>query len=543
MAAPSIVSPKDVQAAATSTSPDVLVAGLVNPGAVHARLSAAALTELALRRGEGQLAIKGALAASTGERTGRSPKDRYIVREPSTQDEIWWGPVNHAMEPATFNRIRDKVLAYLQGRDLFVNDGWACADPRYRLPVRVIAEKAWHALFARCLLLRAQSEDDYAGFRPQLTIVNACGLRMDPALDGTRSDACVALDLERRLVLIAGTHYAGEIKKSVFSVLNYLLPKQGVFSMHCSANIGRDGDAALFFGLSGTGKTTLSADPDRHLIGDDEHGWSEKGVFNIEGGCYAKTIRLSQEGEPQIWNAIRFGCVLENVVLDPKTRRPDYDDGSLTENTRAAYPVDFIDGCEPSGRGGHPRSILFLTCDASGVLPPLSRLTPDQALYHFLSGYTAKVAGTETGVTEPQVTFSTCFGSPFLPLHPLRYAELLKERLQKHASQVWLVNTGWTGGPYGKGTRIKLAQTRALVRAALNGDLARVNFGADPVFGLFVPESCPGVPSEILQPRKTWPNPAEYDARARQLAQLFQNNFATYAAQAPASVRQAGPKV
>jgi phosphoenolpyruvate carboxykinase (ATP) len=348
--------------------------------------------------------------------------------------------------------------------------------------------------------------------------------------------------LEKKMVLIGGTHYAGEIKKSVFSFLNYLLPQCGVLPMHCSANIGAAEDTALFFGLSGTGKTTLSADPERRLIGDDEHGWSDEGVFNIEGGCYAKTIRLSQEGEPQIWNAIRFGSVLENVVVDPQTRVPDFDDERYTENTRAAYPVDFIDNCEPSGRGGHPKNIVFLTCDAFGVLPPLARLTPDQALYHFLSGYTAKVAGTETGITEPQVTFSTCFASPFLPLHPTRYADMLRDKLTKHNAQVWLINTGWTGGPYGKGSRMKLELTRAMVRGVLRGDLGRVQFTPDPIFRVHVPESFPGVPSEVLRPRHTWRSPGEYDAQARKLAGLFETNFSHYAGQVSEAVRDAGPK-
>jgi phosphoenolpyruvate carboxykinase (ATP) len=524
---------------------DLRIPGLINTGVVRTSLSRAELTELAVRRNEGILTEMGALVARTYDRTGRSPKDRYVVVDPQNEHEIWWGPSNHKIQPAVFNRLLDKVLAYLQGRDLFVTDSWACADPRHRLAVRVIAEKAWHALFADCLLIRPRHEDpDVAApeFQPQLTILNACGLRADPATDGTRSDVFILLNLERRLVVIGGTHYAGEIKKSVFGVLNYLLPKQGVFPMHCSANIGAKGDTALFFGLSGTGKTTLSADPDRHLIGDDEHAWTDEGVFNIEGGCYAKTIRLSREGEPQIWNALRFGCVLENVVVDPRTRRPNFDDDHYTENTRAAYPVEFIDNYEPSGRGGHPANVLFLTCDAFGVLPPVSRLTADQALYHFLSGYTAKVAGTEAGITEPQITFSTCFAAPFLPLYPNRYAELLREKLAKHHSQVWLVNTGWTGGPYGRGARMKLAYTRAMVRAALSGELAKAKFTPDPVFGVLVPESCPGVSAQILKPRNTWPSADEYDTQARQLAARFQANFATHAPHVSEPVRQAGPR-
>jgi phosphoenolpyruvate carboxykinase (ATP) len=526
---------------AESAAPDLRAYGLSNLGQVYWNLSPAVLTEMALSRGEGVLSAKGAFVAYTGSRTGRSPQDRFIVANPESRDQIWWGTVNRPVEPAVFDRMLEKVRAYLQGRDLFVKDLWAGADPRYRLGVRVISQLAWHALFAHSLFLRpsAQERPDP---RPGLTIIHASDLKSDPKLDSTRSDVFIFLDLERRLVLIGGTHYAGEIKKIVFSVLNYLLPSQGVFPMHCSANLGPAGDAALFFGLSGTGKTTLSADPDRHLIGDDEHGWSDTGVFNFEGGCYAKTIHLSHEGEPQIWNAIRFGCVLENVVLDSHTRRPDYDDDRYTENTRAAYPVNFIDNCELSGRGGHPGRILFLACDAFGVLPPVGRLTLDQAMYHFLSGYTATVAGTEVGVTEPKATFSTCFAAPFLPLHPTRYSAMLGERLRKHGSEVWLVNTGWSGGSYGQGRRIKLEHTRAMVRAILNGCLSAVPTKPDPVFQIQVPEACPGVPAEILRPRENWKNPADYDAKARHLTNLFQSNFQNYASHVPDSVRQAGPK-
>jgi phosphoenolpyruvate carboxykinase (ATP) len=515
---------------------DLSALGLRHPGTVAANLAPAALVEAALRRGEGVLAANGAFVAGTGTCTGRSPRDRFVVAEPAAREAVWWGPINRPMEPDVFDRLHHRVLAYLQGRDLFVVDASACADPRYRLGVRVVADKAWHALFARCLF-RAPAAGP-AG----LTVLCASDMRADPAIDGTRSDVFIVLNLARKLVLIGGTGYAGEIKKAVFSVLNYLLPAQGVFPMHCSANVGPDGGTALFFGLSGTGKTTLSADPTRRLIGDDEHGWSAGGVFNLEGGCYAKTILLSADGEPQIYNAIRFGAVLENVVLDPATRVPDYGDDRLTENTRAAYPLDYIARVEPSSRGGHPRTILFLTCDAFGVLPPLSRLTPEQALYHFLSGYTAKVAGTEAGVTDPEATFSTCFAAPFLPLHPARYAELLHQRLREHGSAVWLVNTGWTGGPFGVGRRISLAHTRALVRAALDGSLAGATFAADPVFGVGLPAACPEVPGRILRPRDAWADPAAYDARARQLAGLFEANFKAYAGQVSEAVRQAGPR-
>jgi phosphoenolpyruvate carboxykinase (ATP) len=541
MAAPQVVSEWSPISSPSSAGGFDLRGMGINPSLVHANLSPAAWTELAVRRGEGHLTEKGALTALTGFRTGRSPQDRYLIPESSRAEEIWWGPVNRRMEAAVFDRLLEKVRAHFQGRELFVFEGAACADPAYRLNVRVVAEKAWHALFAHALFLRL-SPEEHARFQAQLTILNACELRADPVGDKINSDVFIVLNLERRMVLIGGTHYAGEMKKAVFSYLNYLLPQRSVFPMHCSANIGSAGDTALFFGLSGTGKTTLSADPERRLVGDDEHGWSDQGVFNIEGGCYAKTIRLSQEGEPQIWNAIRFGCVLENVVIDPQTRKPRFDDDRVTENTRAAYPVNFIDNCELSGRGSHPKNIFFLTCDAFGVLPPISRLTQEQAMYHFLSGYTAKVAGTETGVTEPKATFSTCFAAPFLPLHPVRYAEMLQQRLQAHGANVWLVNTGWTGGPFGKGSRMKLSYTRALLRAALRGDLAHVRFAADPIFGLQLPQTCPGIPAQLLNPPSAWPDRAEYDARARQLAGLFRQNFNSYAAQASEAVRQAGPQ-
>jgi phosphoenolpyruvate carboxykinase (ATP) len=515
--------------------------GLLNPGTIHANLSSAVLLEMAIRRGEGVLADNGALVVSTAPHTGRAPKDRYIVTEPSVMDQVNWGQINLPLDPAVFARLADKAHAYLQNRELFVFDGWACADPAYRLKVRVITELAWQALFARCLLIRPAAAD-IANFFPNCTILVAADMHLTPGVDGTNSDIVIALGLEQGLVVIAGTHYAGEIKKSVFSILNYLLPQRGVLSMHCSANIGHAGDTALFFGLSGTGKTTLSADPQRRLIGDDEHGWSDDGIFNFEGGCYAKTIRLSRDGEPQIWNAIRFGTVLENVVVEPATRQIDFDSSLYTENTRAAYPLDHIDHSIPSGRGGHPRNIVFLACDAFGVLPPLSRLSPEQAMYHFLSGYTAKVAGTEAGVTAPQATFSTCFGAPFMPLNPTRYAELLRARLEKHGSQVWLVNTGWTGGPHGVGSRIRLSHTRALLHAVLNGELAGVPVVEDPVFGVAVPRSCPGVPSEILLPRQTWENSEDYNQKARHLAGLFEANFKTFALRVSEGVRRAGPR-
>jgi len=489
-------------------------------GRVFANLPAAVLVEHAVRRGEGLLTDSGAFAALTGTRTGRSPKDKYTVRDSVTAGQVDWA-ANQPMDPAVFDRLHDLFRAYLQNRDLYVFDGAAGADPRYHLPLRVVTERAWHGLFARCMFLRPTAAE-LAAFVPEWTVLHAADFHPDPARDGTRSDAVVAISFERKVVLVGGTHYAGEIKKAIFSVLNFLLPQRGVFPMHCAANVGRGGDTALFFGLSGTGKTTLSADPERRLIGDDEHGWGDDGVFNVEGGCYAKTIKLSAAGEPQIWNAIRFGCVLENVPVDPATRTPDFDSQRYTENTRAAYPVEFIPNYEPGGVGGHPRNVFFLTCDAFGVLPPLARLTPAQAMDYFLCGYTAKVAGTEAGVTEPTPEFSTCFAKPFLPLPPKRYAALLREKMDRHAAPVWLVNTGWTGGPSGgAGERMKLSHTRALLQAVLTGQLADVPFAPDPVFGLAVPVRCPGVPDRVLTPRAAWPDSSAYDRQAQKLAAMF----------------------
>jgi phosphoenolpyruvate carboxykinase (ATP) len=516
-------------------------------GTVHAQLSAPALVELALKRGEGVLTDRGSLATLTGKHTGRAPKDRYLVVAPEQSPLIDWGPVNRAMDMATFDSLFSRATAHLQGGDRFHVEASACADPAHRLPVRVVTDQAWHALFARCLLRDAgPAQAAQAAFDAAsgLTVMCVSGFQADPARDGTRSEVFIILNFARRLVLIGGTGYAGEIKKAVFSYLNYLLPSRGVLSMHCSANVGADGRTALFFGLSGTGKTTLSADPSRRLVGDDEHAWTDEGVFNLEGGCYAKCIRLSRDGEPQIWNALHFGSVLENVVVDPKTRAPDFDDDSLTENTRAAYPLAHIDGAVPSSSAGHPDTVIFLTCDAFGVLPPLSRLTVEQALYHFLSGYTASVAGTEVGVTAPVATFSTCFAAPFLPLHPARYAELLAERLRRHRSSVWLVNTGWTGGGAGGGgERIKLAYTRAMVRAVLERQLDGAAFAPDERFGVAVPAACPGVPPEVLQPRGRWADAAAYDQQAKKLAGLFAANFEKYAAGVSESVRNAGPRL
>lgn len=508
------------------TLPDLRLHGL-HSSRVHANLSSATLIEEALLRREGQLTADGSLVALTGKRTGRSPGDKYIVKETSIDGLIGWGKVNKPLAPEAFDQLVDLAKNHLSGRELFVQDAFACADPKYRLRVRVIAEKAWHALFARCLFLRP-SLDDLRSFALEWLILTAPELSFDAATFGLNSEAVIAVSFEKKTILIAGTHYAGEIKKSIFTILNGLLPQRGVLPMHCSANIGASGDVALFFGLSGTGKTTLSADPERRLIGDDEHGWSDEGVFNIEGGCYAKTIRLSPEGEPQIWSAIRFGSVLENVPIDADTRIPDFNSEQYTENTRAAYPVDFIPNAELSGRGGHPSNIFFLTCDAFGVLPPISKLSPEQAMQHFLCGYTAKVAGTEAGVKEPSATFSTCFAAPFLPLPPLRYAELLRERLTKFRVPVWLVNTGWSGGPYGVGKRMYLRYTRAMLKAALDGVLAHSPLVLDPVFGVEVPKDCPGVASEVLQPRQVWSDTAAYDKAANKLAEMFRQEWQKY---------------
>jgi phosphoenolpyruvate carboxykinase (ATP) len=514
------------------------------PGAtVKFNLPRAALYEEAIRRGEGIIAADGPIVCRTGEHTGRSPHDKAVVREPATDQVIAWGPVNHPMDPAHFERLHADLLASLRRREVYVQDCYAGADPTYRLPLRIITECAWHSLFARNLFIIDPADPSPSSRMAGFTVIDSPSFKADPARHGTRSDVVIAVSFTARLVLIAGTSYAGEIKKSIFTVLNGLLPFQDVLSMHCSANIGQAGDTALFFGLSGTGKTTLSSDPDRSLIGDDEHGWSESGVFNFEGGCYAKTIRLSAEAEPQIYATTRrFGTVLENVAIDPVTRALDLDDDTLTENTRAAYPLSFIDNAEPSGRGSHPKNVVMLTADAFGVLPPISRLTCDGAIYHFLSGYTAKVAGTEQGITEPVATFSTCFGAPFLPLPPQRYATMLGERITRYDARVWLVNTGWTGGPYGTGHRMKISHTRAMIHAALAGALDGVAYERNSLFNLDVPTSCPGVPDDILNPRTTWRDPAAYDQQAAKLARLFAENFKAFEVDVSREVRAAGPQ-
>ena len=506
----------------------------------HRNLSTPQLVEAAIARGEGRLSADGALVALTGARTGRSPRDKFTVEDNETQARIAWGKVNQPFPPDKFDALLQRVLRHMGERDLYIMDLAAGADPAYRLPIQVICEYAWHALFVKQLFIRPAPEE-LAAHVPEFTVIAAPEFEAVPERDGVRSSTFILTDFTRRVILIAGTKYAGEMKKSIFGVMNYLLPQRDVFPMHCSANLGADGATALFFGLSGTGKTTLSADPERRLIGDDEHGWSQDGVFNFEGGCYATCVDLSPEKEPQIYNAIRFGSVLENVVLDPRTGRPDYSDIRYTENTRAAYPVDFIANAVIPGVGGHPRNVLFLTADAFGVLPPIARLTPEQAMYHFLSGYTAKLAGTEAGLgSEPVPEFSTCFGSPFLPLAPGVYAEMLGRRLREHETTCWLVNTGWSGGAFGVGKRMSLRHTRAMVHAALDGRLANEKFHSEEAFGLSIPLACPDVPGEILNPRNAWADKSAYDAQARPLAAKFVENFRRF--DVPDAIRQAGPR-
>jgi phosphoenolpyruvate carboxykinase (ATP) len=521
--------------------------GLQNLKAIYWNLIPAELIEQSILRAEGQLALSGALVIETGKHTGRSPTDKFITRSSDLNEKlIWWGKINQPIEPDKFQLIYQKMKAYLQGHDVFVQDMQIGANPAFRTPIRIISDKAWASLFSYNLFRRLPRlpRREIRHFVPEYTILHCPDFFTDPQEDGTRTNTVIAFDFTRRLILIGGTSYAGEIKKAVFTVMNYLLPQQNILSMHCSANIGKHADVALFFGLSGTGKTTLSSDPDRRLIGDDEHGWNDEGVFNFEGGCYAKTINLSHKLEPLIWQAVnRFGTVLENVVCDPDTRRPDFDDSRLTENTRAAYPIEFIPNYLADGHAGHPENIFFLTADAFGVMPPIARLTPEQAMYYFLSGYTSKLAGTEKGLgNEPEATFSACFGAPFLPLHPHIYADLLGEKIAKHQAKVWLINTGWTGGPYGVGNRILLSYTRAMVRAALLHQLDSINFNQDACFGLWIPETCPGVSKDILNPIQTWTDREAYLRQATTLVERFHKNFNQFADAVPAAVAEAGPQ-
>jgi phosphoenolpyruvate carboxykinase (ATP) len=521
--------------------------GLHNLGQVHWNLSTPGLYEHAVRRYEGQMAHLGPLVVSMGQHTGRAAKDKYVVDEPETSKDIWWGPVNVRYPEERFDGLFRRMAAYLRGKTVFVQDCHAGADKQYRQAVRVINEYAWHNLFARNMFIQTPREREVIrNFIPDFTVIHCPNFHADPDEDETRSGTFVSLHLSRKLVLIGGTAYAGEIKKSIFTALNFLLPGQDVLSMHCSANVNKDdpNDVAIFFGLSGTGKTTLSADPKRLLVGDDEHGWSDNGIFNFEGGCYAKVIRLSREAEPEIYACTRrFGTILENVAVDAALRRIDLEDDSLTENTRASYPISHLPNIVRSGMAGHPRNVIMLTADAFGVLPPIAKLTQDQAMYHFMSGYTAKVAGTEKGVTEPTATFSACFGAPFMVRHPSVYAELLADKIRKHGADCWLVNTGWTGGPYGVGSRMKIEHTRALLNAALSGKLDQVPVETDPLFGFQVPAEAPDVPGELLDPRKTWADPSAYDNQAGRLAELFQKNFEQFKDQSPENILAAGPKV
>jgi phosphoenolpyruvate carboxykinase (ATP) len=511
---------------------------------VYWNLQVSALMEKAIQRQEGVLAEPGTLVVRTDPHTGRSPNDKFVVDHGEETRDIWWGKVNQPLPPHKFERLLIRVRAYLQGKDLFVLDAAAGAHPTYELPIRLVSQNAWQTLFARHMFLRLPA-DKIPGHVPQFTILHAPEAFADPAEDGTNSGTFITVDFKRSLILIGGTRYGGEIKKSIFTIMNYLLPKRGVLPMHCSATVGKNGDTALFFGLSGTGKTTLSSDPDRGLIGDDEHGWGDDGVFNFEGGCYAKTIRLSQKYEPIIWEAThQYGSILENVIYDETTRTFDFDDGSVTENTRVVYPIYRVPNYVAEGRAGHPTNIFFLTADAFGVLPPIAKLSKEQAMYYFLAGYTSKLAGTERGLgSEPQATFSACFGAPFLPLHPRVYAELLGKKIEQHKVNVWLLNTGWTGGPYGVGNRMHLPYTRAMVAAALSGELDTVAYETEPFFGLSLPTSCPNVSTEILNPRATWADKEAYDAQARGMVDRFEKGFAQFKHEVSKNIAEAGPSL
>ncbi len=519
--------------------------GIRNAKSIYWNLTTPQLYEHIIAKQEGMIAHLGPVCVVTGQHTGRAPNDKFIVQEPSSEENIWWGKVNRSFTVEQFEALYSRILAYLQGKELYVQDCRAGADPSHQLHIRVITQHAWHSLFARNMFIQIKDPAKLESHDPSFTVIHVPDFKAVPEIDGTNSEVFVIVDYGKQLVLIGGTSYAGEIKKSIFSVLTYLLPqKHNTLAMHCSANIGKNNETAVFFGLSGTGKTTLSADPERDLIGDDEHGWSDEGVFNFEGGCYAKVVRLSAEAEPEIYDCTRrFGTILENVVMDPITRRLDLDNTSLTENTRASYPISHIANAVPSGMGGHPKNVIMLTCDAYGVMPPVSKLTPEQAMYHFISGYTAKVAGTEKGLSrEPSAIFSTCFGAPFMTLHPSVYANMLGEKIAKHNVCCWLVNTGWTGGPYGVGKRIEIAHTRAMIHAILDGSLTKTETQADPIFGVHVPVSVPNVPQELLNPRDTWKKKAEYDKQARDLANQFIENFKQYEKGVSKEVLAASPR-
>ncbi|MGE5250272.1 MAG: phosphoenolpyruvate carboxykinase (ATP) [Bacteroidota bacterium] len=521
--------------------------GIGNLRLAYWNLPTEALYEEAVFRAEGATVRGGPFVANTGKHTARSANDKFVVREADSEGNVWWGVYNRPFEPGKFEVLYDRLLGFLQGRDVFVQDLYAGAEEKYRLPVRIVTELAWHSHFVRNMFILPQSLEEYKRFVPEFTVISMPSFKGMPALDNTASETFICLSFQKKIAIIGNTAYAGEIKKSVFTVLNYLLPLEGVLSMHCSANVNPAdaNDVALFFGLSGTGKTTLSADPTRRLIGDDEHGWSDQGVFNFEGGCYAKVIGLSESAEPEIYATTRrFGTILENVPFDPVTRYIDLDDDTLTENTRASYPLDFIENAVPEKMAGHPKNLMLLTCDASGVMPPIARLTTNQALYQFISGYTSKVGGTEIGLRdEPEITFSTCFGGPFMVHHPYKYAELLKRKIERYGATCWLVNTGWVGGPYGVGKRISIRYTRALLNAALSGKLADVEYYQDAVFGFEVPKSCPDVPGNVLEPWSSWPSRADYDKRYADLAQRFVENFAKFEAETPREVVEAGPRI
>ncbi len=521
--------------------------GVSNLRLAYWNLTTESLVEEAVFRGEGALVAGGPFVANTGKHTARSANDKFVVRETDSEGNIWWGVYNRPFSADKFEVLYDRMLGFLQGRDAFVQDVYAGADEAYRLPVRIVTELAWHSHFVRNMFILPQSLEEYKRFVPEFTIVAMPSFKSAPAVDGSNSDTFICLSFEKKLAIIGNTAYAGEIKKSVFTILNYLLPLEGVLSMHCSANVNPENadDVALFFGLSGTGKTTLSADPTRSLIGDDEHGWSDNGVFNFEGGCYAKVIGLSESAEPEIYATTkRFGTILENVTFDPITRLIDLDDDTLTENTRASYPLEFIANAVPEKKAGHPKNVILLTCDASGVMPPIARLTPNQALYQFISGYTSKIAGTEVGLgKEPEITFSACFGGPFMVHHPYKYAELLKRKIERYGVTCWLVNTGWVGGSYGVGKRISIRYTRALLNAALNGNLADVKYKTDPIFGFEVPATCPNVPDEVLNPSLSWGDKKEYDRRYKDLAMRFKQNFGKFTDGTPQEVIDAGPKI
>jgi len=521
--------------------------GVGNLRLAYWNLATEALYEEAVFRGEGVTSVGGPFIAHTGKHTARSANDKFVVRHSDSENNIWWGTYNRPFELDKFDALYSRLLGYLQGKDVFVQDVYAGADEEYRLPVRLVTEHAWHSMFIRNMFILPGSLEEYKRFMPEFTIIAVPGFKSAPSVDNTNSDTFIVLNFEKKLAIVGDTEYAGELKKSVFTLLNYLLPLEGVLSMHCSANVNPldANDVALFFGLSGTGKTTLSADPTRSLIGDDEHGWSDNGVFNFEGGCYAKVIGLSESAAPEIYATTkRFGTILENVPFDPVTRLIDLDDDSITENTRASYPLEFIANAVPEKKAGHPKNVMLLTCDASGVMPPIARLTPNQALYQFISGYTSKIAGTEVGLRdEPEITFSACFGGPFMVHHPYKYAELLKRKIERYGAQCWLVNTGWVGGPYGVGKRISIRYTRALLNAALTGKLDNVEYNQDPVFGFEVPAHCPDVPDEVLDPSSSWGEKKEYDKKYRQLAQRFIENFAKFTDSTPREVVEAGPRV